>query len=731
MALTIGQAVVELAVNSAKFRDELGKARNDFNKFADQIRGAAQLVTEALGAISIAAMVRDAIAAGNAIGVMSQRLGIGAEALQELQHAARATGADIGQLETGLDHLQRRMAEAAQGTPEAARFFKDLGLNVMEADDSIKSLTAFLPEFASAISLKGQAEQTRAIWDAMGRGAQALLPMLKEGADGLKAFGAEAREVGTISESGVMALREMKERAELLATALQVDVQRALIALQPLLKTTTSGLLQMAEAIGHVVNRFVEMKNLEVEGLKERIDQINKGVESLRQHIEKGPSWWESFLAGGREKAMQAWREAMANLQKEGADALTQLQKLTAPAPKTGGPIQLTTSQLQSIDDFRFKLEQLTLSGNSVALQLASISREAERLKETVPRASGTIDDLARKMQAAVVAKDVQAGLVAMADAIEQEDLSLLKVLEELADQQVATEKAAAEMSAASWVAAIDEQEAAETAAFKVLEQLTDERVAYEQKAAEESAAGWVKAIDEQLAAEEDGLREIARIQDEEARKFREQVKGFIDPIGDAFIISLDGVIRGTQTLDQALRNLGQNIGLSYLQKGIKAALDAITDEITQFLQSAAFRDFVAALARLGLSALSAVGIGGTVGPYTGTGTAFSTVGSGAEIPAFQHGGVVSGPTLAMVGEGGPEAIVPLHALGGGGNVTVQIFNQTGSGVVSRTEQGRGPNGQKTLKIWLTDAMNDIVGSGGIDKTAGLRYGLRPRGVSR
>ena len=44
-------------------------------------------------------------------------------------------------------------------------------------------------------------------------------------------------------------------------------------------------------------------------------------------------------------------------------------------------------------------------------------------------------------------------------------------------------------------------------------------------------------------------------------------------------------------------------------------------------------------------------------------------------IPGFANGGIVTGPTLAMVGEKGPEAIIPLSQLNnmGGGGVTVNV----------------------------------------------------------
>ena len=47
----------------------------------------------------------------------------------------------------------------------------------------------------------------------------------------------------------------------------------------------------------------------------------------------------------------------------------------------------------------------------------------------------------------------------------------------------------------------------------------------------------------------------------------------------------------------------------------------------------------------------------------------------GISIPGFADGGIVTGPTLAMVGEKGPEAIIPLSQMGniGGGGVTVNV----------------------------------------------------------
>ena len=43
------------------------------------------------------------------------------------------------------------------------------------------------------------------------------------------------------------------------------------------------------------------------------------------------------------------------------------------------------------------------------------------------------------------------------------------------------------------------------------------------------------------------------------------------------------------------------------------------------------------------------------------------------KIPGLAEGGIVTGPTLAVVGEAGPEAVIPLNRMGSMGNVTINV----------------------------------------------------------
>jgi phage-related minor tail protein len=76
-------------------------------------------------------------------------------------------------------------------------------------------------------------------------------------------------------------------------------------------------------------------------------------------------------------------------------------------------------------------------------------------------------------------------------------------------------------------------------------------------------------------------------------------------------------------------------------------------------------------------------------------------------IPGLAHGGVVTSPTLALIGEAGPEAVIPLNRAGGVGatyNITVHAGmgtdgHQVGNQIVSALKQWERSNGSLPLTV--------------------------------
>ncbi|MBW1672126.1 MAG: tape measure protein [Deltaproteobacteria bacterium] len=110
----------------------------------------------------------------------------------------------------------------------------------------------------------------------------------------------------------------------------------------------------------------------------------------------------------------------------------------------------------------------------------------------------------------------------------------------------------------------------------------------------------------------------------------------------------------------------------------------------------------------------------------------------GNEVTAFASGGVVSSPTIfpmadgiGLMGEAGPEAVMPLTRINGklgvqstGGGTTVNVINNSG-GEATTTERPNG-NGGMDIQVIIERAVDNYVGSGGANSMFGTQFGARP-----
>ena len=120
----------------------------------------------------------------------------------------------------------------------------------------------------------------------------------------------------------------------------------------------------------------------------------------------------------------------------------------------------------------------------------------------------------------------------------------------------------------------------------------------------------------------------------------------------------------------------------SLIYNGIKATMGFVADVITAPFK-AAFRAVAglwnSTVGKLAFSVPSWV-------PVIG-GKGFDV----PDIPMLAEGGIVTGPTLAMIGERGPEAVIPLNRAGGmgmgGANITVNVSSADPNAVVAALQQ--------------------------------------------
>ena len=72
------------------------------------------------------------------------------------------------------------------------------------------------------------------------------------------------------------------------------------------------------------------------------------------------------------------------------------------------------------------------------------------------------------------------------------------------------------------------------------------------------------------------------------------------------------------------------------------------------------------------------------------------------DIPMLANGGIVTGPTLALIGEAGPEAVIPLDrmgSMGGGGSVTINVNGGDPNAVVDALRRYMRQNGSVPIRV--------------------------------
>jgi tape measure domain-containing protein len=160
--------------------------------------------------------------------------------------------------------------------------------------------------------------------------------------------------------------------------------------------------------------------------------------------------------------------------------------------------------------------------------------------------------------------------------------------------------------------------------------------------------------------------------------------------IGDAFSSSFQGIITGTQSVQESLASFFQNIAKSFI--------DMATEIIAQMVVMYAFKQL------LGLFGGGAgIGpVGNFSGAFSGTASSFnpSSFGMGL-IPGRAKGGPVSSGQTYVVGERGPELFVPgrsgtivANDKMGGGNTNVVVNVDAKGSSVEGDEQGANQLGR-------------------------------------
>jgi hypothetical protein len=199
-----------------------------------------------------------------------------------------------------------------------------------------------------------------------------------------------------------------------------------------------------------------------------------------------------------------------------------------------------------------------------------------------------------------------------------------------------------------------------------------------------------------------------------------------------------------TETYNRAVDKLGKELNKAgdlgkKAASAIRGAFDNLFDDPAEALKNLSKQLFQMALyAQLAKSFPSVFGSSGIIPLANADGNVFA----GGAVQAFAAGGIVSSATMfpmkngmGLMGEAGPEAIMPLTRIGGklgvaaagggGSNVVVNVNNMGGGEV--ETRERRGPNGDRQIDVIIGKSLS----SGRQDSAMRSRFGTPPSPVRR
>lgn len=126
----------------------------------------------------------------------SQRLNVGTDDLQAWYYAAKLNGVEADELNSSIQRLGASLADAAKGGGQA-KAFKDLGVDLENTDGSLKSSIQVFEE--AGVAIGAIADPTKAAGyaaDLFGKQYARLLPLFKQGPEGIAKLKKEFQELG-------------------------------------------------------------------------------------------------------------------------------------------------------------------------------------------------------------------------------------------------------------------------------------------------------------------------------------------------------------------------------------------------------------------------------------------------------------------------------------------------------------------------------------------------------
>ena len=192
----LGSTTVNLRAETAQFRRQLYRARNQLRSFGREAQRAAKnaalvFTGLAFGGGALGATIKNLANSATALKELSLATGVAVPRLQELQRVFESDGVSAEAFNKSIKRLQRSIGDAAGGELEYLESFQELGVNLRDAQGEIRTTDSILTEVIPKLAALPRALQASFGADLFGRGFQDIQTFLSRMGEDIEAFNTE------------------------------------------------------------------------------------------------------------------------------------------------------------------------------------------------------------------------------------------------------------------------------------------------------------------------------------------------------------------------------------------------------------------------------------------------------------------------------------------------------------------------------------------------------------
>lgn len=286
--------------------DEAGKsagnAKLSFKDFASVLTGinqGAELVKKGIQMVSGAydALIGDTVELADNLMTQSSVTGLSTDQLQEYAYMAELVDTDVSTITGSLTKLTNNMQSASNGTGDAYKAFQQLGIDVTNADGSLRDANDVFGEAIDKLGeMENQTERDALTMDIFGKSGKELNPIIDAGSEAIEGFRKEAYEMGYVLDNDTLeALGGIDDSMQRLKNTGDAVKNQIAVALAPVISEITTAFVEWAqsvdwqkvgEVIGDVITDIVGAIKWLIDIIKDVIEWIGKAIDIAKDFFQ-------------------------------------------------------------------------------------------------------------------------------------------------------------------------------------------------------------------------------------------------------------------------------------------------------------------------------------------------------------------------------------------------------------------------------------------------------------